>query len=155
MKKRVFSEMDNMVYRVVVDTEDWSQGDIELMDQFGEPEVNVGGSVKYMFRGEQREMDIGDQYVRLLHGFPYARGFDARDYIGPVDESSSSDSSGSSCSSDSSGGDSACDDYSSRVEEAVAVGKAWKEIVLGRIDEAVIKMRSLKMPLPTEEVSEI
>lgn len=80
MKKRVFLEMDDAVFRVTVDTEDWSEGDLDLMHQYGEPEVNVGGDVTYLYNGEQRTKALGDIYVRVLHGFPYAMGFDSRDY---------------------------------------------------------------------------
>lgn len=145
MKKRVFSEMDDAVFRIVIDTEDWSQGDLELMEQFGEPEVNVGGSVDYVFGDEVKTKEFGNEFVRVLHGFPYSRGFDSRDY-------GDYESSGSSGSSESS------DPYSSfdrRVSEAVAVGNAWKETVLRRLDNAVLDLRANHTPLPTEEVSEI
>ena len=131
MKKRVFSTMDNAVYRIVVDTEDWSQGDIELMDQFGEPEVDVGGSVDYMFDGEVRTKEFGHEYIRILHGFPYSRGFDSRDY--GTDAQSTGD----------------------RCDEAVAAGNAWKDKVLRLLDTEVESMRAMHAPLPTEEVSEI
>lgn len=80
MKIRVFSNMDNGVYRVVIGAEDWSEGDVLLMEQFGEPEVDVGGTVSYEFSGETRSKELGSELVRVLHGFPYARGFDSRDY---------------------------------------------------------------------------
>ena len=80
MKIRVFSNMDNGVYRVVIGAEDWSEGDVLLMEQFGEPEVDVGGTVSYEFNGETRSKELGSELVRVLHGFPYARGFDSRDY---------------------------------------------------------------------------
>ena len=115
--------MENAVFRVTIDTEDWSEGDIDLIAQFGEPEVNVGGEVTYLFEDETRTKTFGDMYARVLHGFPYMRGFDSRDY--------------------------------SSYEEAVAVGKAWKELVLDRIDAAVVELRTHNAPLPTEEVSEI
>lgn len=131
MKMRVFRDMDNAVYRIVIDTEDWSQGDLELMERFGEPEVNVGGEVQYILDGEVgvessegvNSKVFGDEYVRVMHGFPYSRGFDSRDY----------------------------DSH----EEAVAVGIAWKEMVLERICNAVTDLRSKVAPLPTEEVSEV
>lgn len=139
MKKRVFMGMDNSVFRVVMATEDWSEGDLKLMYQFGEPEINVGGDIHYSCPSYPDEgiteakdvrvsaggcvMTNGDQFVRVLHGFPYSRGFDSRDF---------------SC-----------------LEEAVAVGKAWKDMVLDRIDEAVIGLRQNSAPLPTEEVTEI
>lgn len=80
MKIRVFSNMDNGVYRVVIGAEDWSEGDVLLMEQFGEPELDVGGTVSYEFNGETRSKDLGSELVRVLHGLPYARGFDSRDY---------------------------------------------------------------------------
>lgn len=80
MKKRVFREMDNGVYRVAIMTEDWSEGDIRLMEQFGEPEVNVGGDIRYTLDDAVRVTVLGDELVRVLHGFPLVRGFDTRDY---------------------------------------------------------------------------
>ena len=82
MKIRIFSDMVNSVYRITMLTEDWSQGDIELMVQYGEPDVNVGGNFDYTYDGESKTKASGDQFVRLLHGFPYAIGFDSRDYDG-------------------------------------------------------------------------
>lgn len=123
MKKRVLRDMDNGVYRIILLTEDWSEGDRDLMARFGEPEINVGGEVSYIIGGETKTRTLGDEYVRLLRGFPYQRGFDARDYAS--------------------------------VEEAVALGVAWKEMVLSRIDAAIMDLRANSAPLPTEEVSEI
>lgn len=131
MKKRVFMGMDDSVFRVVIATEDWSEGDLKLMYQFGEPEINVGGDVYYPPEwyddggsgGDVPKKSFGDEFVRVLHGFPYSRGFDSRDY--------------------------------KSVKEAVAVGKAWKDLVLARIDDAVLSLRQNHAPLPTEEVTEI
>lgn len=123
MKKRVLRDMDNGVYRIILINEDWSEGDRDLMARFGEPEINVGGEVSYIVSGETKTKTLGDEYVRLLRGFPYQRGFDARDY--------------------------------SSVEEAVALGVAWKEMILSRIDAAILALRAKETPLPTEEVSEI
>ena len=123
MKKRVFSGMDDAVFRVVICTEDWSVGDLELMVQFGEPEINVGGEVVYIVDGERKAKVLGDEFVRVVHGFPYARIFDVRDY--------------------------------DSVKDATAIGAAWKEMVLERIDAAVSELRSNVSPLPTEEVYEI
>ena len=139
MKTRVFMEMEDAVYRIVICTEDWSHGDIELMDQFGEPEINIGGSVDYMLDGEVKVKEFGDEFVRVLHGFPYSRGFDSRDY-GELGSGTSSDPS---------------TPFEDRVAEAVAVGNAWKDQVLIRLNNAVRDLRSNRAPLPTEEVSEI
>ena len=123
MKKRVLRDMDNGVYRIILINEDWSEGDRDLMARFGEPEINVGGKISYIVSGETKTKTLGDEYVRLLRGFPYQRGFDSRDYAS--------------------------------VEEAVSIGVAWKEMVLSRIDAAILAMRSNASPLTTEEVSEI
>jgi len=123
MKKRVFLNMDDGVFRIAIHTEDWSEGDRELMGQYGEPEVNVGGEVTYLIDGETKTKVLGDDFERVMHGFPFARGFDSRDY--------------------------------SSVQEAVALGKAWKDMVLDRIDAVVRALRENVSPLPTEEVSEI
>ena len=80
MKIRIFRDMDNAVYRIVVNTEDWSQGDIQLMERFGEPEIDVGGDVQYIHGSETKTKTFGNQFMRVLHGFPYCRGFDSRDY---------------------------------------------------------------------------
>lgn len=123
MKIRVFLDMDDSVFRIAINTEDWSEGDITLMEQFGEPEVDVGGTVQYVLDGEAKSKDFGSQFVRVLHGFPYARGFDRRDY----------------------------DSY----EEAIALGGAWKDMVVNKLRSSVSALRSNASPLPTEEVSEL
>jgi hypothetical protein len=80
MKIRVFRDMDNAVYRIVINTEDWSQGDLELMARFGEPEIDVGGEIQYHLGNEDNTKTFGNELIRLMHGFPYSRGFDSRDY---------------------------------------------------------------------------
>lgn len=80
MKTRIFLNMDDAVFRIVIETEDWSEGDVTLMEQYGEPEINVGGQVDYMFNDEQKSKTFGDQYVKVMNGFPFAMGFDSRDY---------------------------------------------------------------------------
>ena len=123
MKKRVLRDMDNAVYRIVISTEDCSQGDMELMAMLGEPEIDVGGEIQYLLGEEAKTKTFGNEFIRLMHGFPYSRGFDSRDY--------------------------------GSYEEAIAVGVAWKEKVLERIDAVVLNLRTKSSPLPTEEVSEI
>ena len=131
MKKRVFMEMDNAVFHIIIDTQDWSQDDVKLMAQFGEPEIDVGGRIEYLSDGEPRTKLFGNEYIRVFHGFPYSRGFDSRDY-GTDDQS-----------------------IDERVAEAVAAGRAWKDAIIERIDSAVMSMRAMSAPLPTEEVSQI
>ena len=86
MKIRVFENMDDAVFRIVVNTEDFSQEDIKLMCQYGEPEIDLGGVVSYTYDGEQKTKEFGHQMVRVCHGFPFAFGFDSRDYDGGCSE---------------------------------------------------------------------
>ena len=133
MKLRIFTGMDDLVYRVVVHTEDWSEGDLDLMYQFGEPEINVGGTITYSDDGfpdgsadssfGYKTKDLGDEYVRVFHGFPFMRGFDTRDY--------------------------------GSKEEAVSAGSAWKSEIVKRVTGAVVGLRANSSPIPTEEVSVI
>lgn len=86
MKIRIFQNLDNAVFRVVVLTEDFSQEDRRLMYQLGEPEVDVGGDISYEFNGDPKTKTLGSQLVRIMHGFPLAYGFDSRDYEGAYAE---------------------------------------------------------------------
>ena len=86
MKIRVFENMDDSVFRVVVNTEGFSQNDIKLMCQFGEPEIDCGGTVTYTYDETEKTKEFGSNLVRVVHGFPFAFGFDSRDYDGCSDE---------------------------------------------------------------------
>ena len=125
MKIRTFENMCDSVFRVVVNTEDFSQDDLRLMCQFGEPEINFGGEVQYEFDGVAKTKEIGDQYVRVFHGFPLAFGFDSRDFEG------------------------------NGIDEAIAVGRAWKTGVIEKITHAIGDLRSKAKVLPTEEVTNV
>lgn len=135
MKIRVFKNMCNGVVRIVLNTEDFSQEDIKLMCQFGEPEVNVGG-FEYpstsindgeqigseKAAGESPSVSIGDEWVRIMHGFPYARGFDMRDYEGVSGDA------------------------------VIEMADAWKQYVIDEIESEMTNLRSKRNSLPTEEV---
>lgn len=86
MKIRVFENMDDAVFRIVVNTEDFSQDDMRLMCQYGEPEIDCGGTVSYTYDDTQKTKEFGHQMIRVLHGFPFALGFDSRDYDGGCGE---------------------------------------------------------------------
>ena len=128
MKLRIFMGMEDSVYRIVIDAEDWSQGDIELMERFGEPDVDVGGTITYSdvsssgseSSEDVKTKDFGNEYVRVLHGFPYARGFDSRDY--------------------------------GSVDSAVSAGTAWKDLVVSRFRNVIAALRANVDPISTEEV---
>lgn len=135
MKIRVFKNMCNSVLRIVINTEDFSQDDIRLMRQFGEPEVNVGG-FEYPNVAEKTQgglgseespgvdpyVKFGDEYVRIMHGFPYARGFDMRDYDGASES------------------------------DVMDIAESWKQYVVDGIEDEMSSLRSKSNSLPTEEV---
>lgn len=80
MKIRIFQNMCDRVFRIVVNTEDWSQEELKLMRQYGEPEIDVGGEIDYVYDGSAKTANMGSNLVRILHGFPFSAGFDSRDY---------------------------------------------------------------------------
>lgn len=80
MKIRIFQNMDDCVFRIVLNTEDWSQDDIKLMCQYGEPEIDMGGDFSYSYDESSKTRQLGHELVRVVHGFPFAIGFDSRDY---------------------------------------------------------------------------
>lgn len=136
MKIRTFMDMVDGIYRVIVNTEDWSQGDIMLMGQFGEPEVDVGGEIRYISTSQDSSSSsessggdhikikvFGDILVRVLHSFPFCMSFDSRDY--------------------------------GTLDDAVSAGNAWRDAVTVRIQDAVRGLREKSAPLPNEMVSEI
>lgn len=75
MKIRIFSTVDNDVYKVTMYTEDWSEGDLKLMQLFSEPEIDLGGS----FVGPPA-YELPSRLVRIKTGSPFSQSFDARDY---------------------------------------------------------------------------
>lgn len=78
MKIRTFKSLENGVYRVVLRTEDWSQGDQTLIAKYGEPLVNIGGDLSSSYSGEDFLLD--DRYVGVLSESPFSQSFDSRDY---------------------------------------------------------------------------
>jgi hypothetical protein len=80
MKIRTFYTLQNDVYRVKIMTEDWSEGDQNLMSLFGEPEIDLGGS----FTGPPA-YDLGSNLVKILSESPFTQSFDSRDYVDAED----------------------------------------------------------------------
>lgn len=135
MKIRIFKNVCNSVVRVVVNTEGFSQEEVKLMCQFGEPEVNVGG---FNYPGTVGNVDtengekatslvapevaLGDEFVRIMHGFPYSMGFDMRDHEG------------------------------SSLEAMMEMADSWVGHVCQQIESLMSELRDKRNQLPTEEV---
>lgn len=85
MKIRTFIDIVNRVYQVEIHVTDVSEYEKELIANFGEPEVNVGGSFVGSITapgGEiptEVEFAIPDRYLRVINDFPYKQVFDLRD----------------------------------------------------------------------------
>ena len=135
MKIRTFQKLENYRFVVRVVTEDWSEGDISLMRQYGEPEIDVGGTVAYVYGGSSSDSDsssgianiryeyFATNYIKIMTRFPYMRIFDGRDY--------------------------------ESVDEAIAVGKAWSDDIETKIRMAVRDLRAMTSDFQHETVEEV
>jgi hypothetical protein len=80
MKIRVVKDVDDNVFNVNIFTEDFSQADLDLMENFGEPEIDLGGS----FTGPPA-FTLPNDLQRLKSDSPHVQSFDARDELTPGD----------------------------------------------------------------------
>jgi hypothetical protein len=76
-KVRIFSYLKNEVYtlRFENDATALSEDDKQLMRDFGEPEINMGGT---FLPGDPDEYTLPNAYIKVRSGFPYTREFDAK-----------------------------------------------------------------------------
>ena len=78
MKIRVYSAVENGVFKVTITTEDWSEGDRQLMADYGEPQIDLGGTID----GQAPDyvvFQLPDDYVNVMSDSPFQQGFDSRD----------------------------------------------------------------------------
>ena len=77
MNIRIFSTLTAGVYKVTVKTEDWSEGDKDLMQRYGEPVIDVGsaftGTVPYV------AFTLPTRTMRVMSESPFTERFDFRD----------------------------------------------------------------------------
>lgn len=81
MKIRIFQEIVNGVLQVRINTEDWSEGDLDAMRSFGEPSVDLGGSFT---SSGCVEFERPHAIQRVKTDSPFVAKFDSRDYDDPV-----------------------------------------------------------------------
>ena len=76
-KLRIFSYLQNDVYtlRFENDATAISEEDKQLMNDFGEPEINIGG---VFLDGTANEYTLPDAYLKVRSGFPFIQEFDAK-----------------------------------------------------------------------------
>lgn len=78
MKIRTYKYISDEKYFVNIRNEDFSENDLQLMQKFGEPELNVGG----IYGGvAQPTWALPDKYTKIKQGFqPFVIFFDARTF---------------------------------------------------------------------------
>jgi hypothetical protein len=76
-KLRVYQTIENDVYqlRFENDPKALSLQDVELMEKFGEPEINIGGT---FLPSTGNQFILPDKYIRVRSEFPFVREFDSR-----------------------------------------------------------------------------
>lgn len=73
MKIRTFYILSGDVYRVSVYTQDWSEGDTDLMVKYGEPQIDLGGDFT------NPAFTLPTVLRNIKSESPFAQQFDARD----------------------------------------------------------------------------
>ena len=76
-KLRIFSYLQNDVYtlRFENDATAISEEDKQLMNDFGEPEINIGGT---FLPATANTYVLPDAYLKVRSGFPFIQEFDAK-----------------------------------------------------------------------------
>ena len=127
MKIRIFKKLQNGVFDVRIQTEDWSENDKNLMVRYGEPEISLGGTfvpeASPSDSSSREELEFPTVYARVMTESPFTQKFDARD-----------------CGS---------------VSAARSVAQQWASLIEERIAEVVSELRSKNDSFTTEEITEI
>lgn len=80
MNIRTFKQIVGDVFQVSIHTEDWSEGDNDLMASYGEPEIDLGGS----FTGPP-SYTLPSNYSRIKSGSPLIVRIDGADFVDAED----------------------------------------------------------------------
>jgi hypothetical protein len=78
MKIRVFSKLQNGIYNVTIATQDWSDGDKQLMLKYAEPTIDLGG--EFVSDTPYLEFTLSNKLVLVMSESPFTQRFDSRDY---------------------------------------------------------------------------
>jgi len=76
MRVKVFTTIENDVFKVLLETDQFTDTEQKKMEEFGQPEINVGG---VYLATTVNEYTIPNKYVRIRQDFPYTQNFDSRD----------------------------------------------------------------------------
>jgi hypothetical protein len=78
---KVTRNIDNDIWKITfsIDPLKLSEADKQLMAKFGEPEINVGGTIDGpTIQGEETEYTLPAKYIKIRSGLPYTREFDSK-----------------------------------------------------------------------------
>jgi hypothetical protein len=73
---RVSKEIENQTFKVRIATEEFSQDDEDLLIEFGEPEVDLGGD----FTGPPA-YTLANNLAKIKSESPFVQSFDGRDEV--------------------------------------------------------------------------
>jgi hypothetical protein len=86
VKIRTYKYIADQKFFVEIRTEEFSQSDLDLMQQFGEPEINVGGLYGDTV-GPTSTWIAPDKFLRVKQGFqPFKAFFDSRTFGNDADD---------------------------------------------------------------------
>lgn len=74
-KFRTYRTIENDVWKVTFINDSMSEADRDLMEKFGEPEINLGGT----YGSSPNQFTLPDKYAKIRSDFPYTAEFDAND----------------------------------------------------------------------------
>lgn len=78
---KITRSIDNDIWKITfsLDALKLSESDKQLMNKFGEPEINVGGVIGGpTIQGESTEYTLPNKYIKIRSGLPYTQEFDSR-----------------------------------------------------------------------------
>jgi hypothetical protein len=86
VKIRTYKYIADKKFFIEIKTEEFSQNDLDLMQQFGEPEVNVGGLYGES-EGPTSTWTAPSRFLRVKQGFqPFKAFFDSRNFGEEADD---------------------------------------------------------------------
>jgi hypothetical protein len=77
---RIKRFIDNDVWKInfALDLTSLPESDKDLMRKFGEPEINVGGTITYVISEVESTYTLPDKYIKIKSGLPYTQEFDSK-----------------------------------------------------------------------------
>ena len=87
MKVRTIKTLKNRVYTTEIYVEDFSQDENQKMVNYGEPEVNIGGTIP----GVPLDIVYPDDLRRLKTDNPFIRSVDGRDFTTDAEAETAAD----------------------------------------------------------------